>query len=151
MPQTWRRGRYVISTDRSLLDFETIHAFLATSYWSPGIPRKVVEDAAHHALPFGVYTDADASLQVGYARILTDYAAMAYVLDVFILEAYRRQGLARWLMEVMLAHPDLQQVRTWLLVTRDAHGLYEKLGFTQVKDSHGYMRRSVPAAWMTAV
>ena len=148
MKHEWRRGAYIISTDHGRLDFDRIHAFLTTSYWSPGISRDAVERAARHALPFGLYYRPEEELeqQVGYARVLTDYVALAYLLDVFIIEAHRGQGLARWLMETILAHPDLREVANWQLKTRDAHGLYAKVGFVTPLDPQHFMHRSRPAA-----
>jgi ribosomal protein S18 acetylase RimI-like enzyme len=140
----WRRGEYSISTDPDRVDFQTVHAFLSRSYWSPGIPRELVERAARHSLIFGVYHEpADGpARQVGYARVLTDYTAFAYVMDVFVVEEYRGQGLARWLMETIVSLPELQGLRSWLLKTRDAHGLYEKLGFASLSDPERFMSRT---------
>ena len=145
-PATWRRGPFEISTDVDRLDLDVVHAFLTTSYWSPGIPRELVERAARGSLPFGVYEmDWDdvgsASRQVGYARVITDRATFAYLADVFVLESHRGQGLARWLMEVILAHPELQGLRRWMLVTRDAHRLYEPFGFGPPANPGGIMAR----------
>jgi GNAT superfamily N-acetyltransferase len=144
MEHEWQRGPYTISTDRERLDFARIHAFLTTSYWSLGITRDAVERAARHSLPFGVYYRAGGELeqQVGYARVLTDYVALAYVSDVFVIETYRGRGLARWLMEVMLAHPDFREVANWQLKTRDAHYLYAKVGFAPPPDPECFMRRT---------
>jgi GNAT superfamily N-acetyltransferase len=144
MQDEWRRGAYTISTDRDRLDFARIHAFLTTSYWSPGISRAAVERAAHHARPFGVYLSqgAGSEQQVGYARVLTDCVTLAYIFDVFVIEAQRGRGLARWLIETILAHPDLREVRNWQLKTRDAHGLYAKVGFAPPPDPQSFMCRT---------
>jgi hypothetical protein len=103
----WRRGEYSISTDRERIDFQTVHAFLSRSCWSPGIPRELVERAARHSLTFGVYHEPTEGpgRQVGYAQVLTDYVAFAYLMDVFVLEEHRGQGLARWLMETIVILP----------------------------------------------
>jgi GNAT superfamily N-acetyltransferase len=140
----WRRGEYVISTDRERIDFQTVHAFLSCSYWSPGIPRELVERAARHSLTFGVYHEPaeGPGRQVGYARVLTDHVAFAYLMDVFVLEEHRGQGLARWLMETIVSLPELQGIRSWLLKTRDAQGLYEKFGFAPPSDSERFMTRA---------
>jgi ribosomal protein S18 acetylase RimI-like enzyme len=140
----WRRGAYLISTDRARIDFDVVHAFVSQAYWSPGIPRVLVERAARHSLPFGLYHQPpDASpRQIGYARVLTDYTAFAYLMDVFVLEEHRGRGLARWLMETILGHPELQEVRAWQLKTRDAHGLYARVGFARPSDPERYMRRA---------
>lgn len=123
--------RFLVSDDRGLLDVDVIHGFLRTCYWSPGIPRKTVERAIEGSLCFGVYQrGAGGKLtQVGFARVISDYATFAYLCDVFILEPWRGHGLSRRLMEAILGHPSLQGLRRFTLMTRDAHGLYEKFGF----------------------
>jgi predicted GNAT family N-acyltransferase len=148
MADNWRRGDYLISTEPARLDFAVVHAFLTRSYWSPGISRSLVEEAARHSLVFGIYVEPDGepARQVGYARVITDYVAIGYLLDIFVLEEQRGRGLAHWLVEVILGHPALQEVRSWLLATRDAHGLYAKFGFERVDEL--YMRRAVPRPWM---
>jgi len=129
MMQQWQQGEYLISTDKSRLDLAEIHSFLTTSYWAAGIPMEVVKKSIEHSLAFGVYKGDQ---QVGFARVITDYATFAYLGDVFILEPFRGQGLSKWLMKVIIAHPELQGLRRWVLLTRDAHGLYEKVGFTEL-------------------
>jgi len=122
------RGEYRISTDRALLDVDLIHRFLADqSYWARGIERALVVRSLEHSLCFGLYR-ADAL--IGFARVVTDYATFAFLSDVFVLPADRGRGLARWLLEVVQAHPGLQGLRRWMLVTKDAHGLYRKLGWS---------------------
>jgi GNAT superfamily N-acetyltransferase len=132
----WRRDQYSISTDRDRLDYAGIHAFLRESYWSPGIPREVVDRSIRGSLPFGVY---DGPRQVGFARVITDYATFAYLADVYILLSHRGLGLAKWLMEVIHTHPELQGLRRWMLVTRDAQGLYRGLGWREVEDCSRFM------------
>ncbi len=123
----WRRGDYLISTERSKLNLELVHRYLSEeAYWSPGVSREVVERSIEHSLNFGLYRDED---QVGFARVVTDYATFAWVADVFVLDGHRRQALGKWLMETVVSHPELRSLRRWLLATRDAHGLYEPLGF----------------------
>jgi len=118
---------YSISTDRARLDLRFIHDYLSTeSYWAKGLPFERVVAAADHSLNFGVY---DGDRPVGYARIVTDYARVAYLADVFIISEYRGRGLSKWLMEVIRLHPDLQGMRRWMLHTLDAHGLYEQFGW----------------------
>jgi N-acetylglutamate synthase-like GNAT family acetyltransferase len=121
-----RRGDYTISTEPDRLDVAAIHAYLTRSYWSPGIPRAIVERALAHSLSFGIF-HGDA--QVGFARVVTDRATFAYLADVYVLEDHRGQGLSKWLLETVLAHPELQGLRRFLLATRDAHGLYARYGF----------------------
>lgn len=134
----WQRGAFSISTDRQKLDRSMIHEFLHDSYWARGISRELVERSIDHALCFGLY---EREKQVGFARIITDYATFAYLADVFILESYRGRGLATWLVEVILGHPDLQGLRRWMLVTKDAQTLYRKVGFTPVSKPDWIMER----------
>ena len=122
----WTRGGYTISTERARIDVDTVHRFLATSYWAAGIARDVVARSIEHSLCFGLYRG---NAQAGFARVITDYATTAYLADVFVLPEHRGQKLAVWLMETIRAHPALQGLRVWRLATRDAHGLYEKAGF----------------------
>ena len=109
------------------LDIDAVHAYLTQSYWSPGVPREVVERAAAGSLAVGLY-DAQGA-QVGYARVISDRATFAYVCDVYVLDELQNRGLGAWLMECLLAHPDLQSLRRWLLTTQTAHTFYERLGF----------------------
>ena len=117
---------YEITCDKACLDIGAIHSFLSQSYWSPGIPRAVVERAIANSLCFGVLRDGK---QVGFARVITDKATFAYLADVYILPEHRGKGLSRRLMEKITQHPDLQGLRRVLLATRDAHALYAKFGF----------------------
>lgn len=130
------RHEYSISSDPSKLDFEVIHGFLSNSYWSPGLPREVLIRAVAGSLCFGLY---HGSAQVGFARVITDKATYAYLCDVFVLEAYRGKKLGCWLMEAIIGHPDLQGLRRFVLVTRDAHRLYDKFGFRPLARPEGYM------------
>ena len=122
-------GRFLISTDRSKLDVDVIHRFLARSYWAEGIPRETVERSIENSLCFGVYDNAR---QIGFARVISDFATYGYVADVLILEPYRERGLGKELMASIMAHPDLQGLRRWSLGTRDAQGLYAQFGFKPV-------------------
>ena len=127
MHHDWHRDDgYTISTDSARLDLEGMRMFLERAYWSEGIPRDILERAIANSVPFGLY---DAHGQVGFARVITDLATFAYLADVYVLEAHRGRGLSKWLMECVLAHPDLQGFRRWVLLTRDAHGLYRQFGF----------------------
>jgi GNAT superfamily N-acetyltransferase len=141
MTQEWHRGGYYISTDKSRLDLAVIHNFLTTSYWAAGIPIETVEKSLEHSLNFGVYEEGK---QVGFARVITDYATFAYIGDVFILEDYRGQGLSKWLMQVIADHAELQGLRRWVLLTRDAHGLYRKTGFMEPANPERYMEKIFP-------
>jgi N-acetylglutamate synthase-like GNAT family acetyltransferase len=129
MSEQFERGSYTLSTDKQRLDIGVIHAYLTQSYWSPGIPRAVVEKAIAHSLCFGLYCQGQ---QVGFARLITDSATFAYLADVFILEPHRGQGLSKWLMAVIKQHEALQGLRRMMLATRDAHDLYRQFGFTDL-------------------
>ena len=133
-----RCGEFTISTDRARLDVDVIHGFLtAKSYWANGIPREVVARSIEHSLCFGVYDDNGA--QVGFARVISDFATYAYVADVFVLESHRGHGLGKALMECIVLHPALQGMRRWNLTTRDAHALYAQVGFKPLKVPERYM------------
>lgn len=138
MSGDWRRGEYLISTGRDRLDLAVIHGFLTNSYWASGITLATVKSSIEHSLPFGVYKGEQ---QVGFARVITDEATYAYLSDVSILEPFRGQGLSKWLLEVIVAHPDLQDLRLWTLLTRDAHNLYRKVGFSEPKYPERCMER----------
>ncbi len=132
MDVEWLRGPFSISTDPARLDRPLIHEYLSgSSYWAAGIPRETLERSIEGALCFGVYEGAS---QVGFARVITDRATFAYLADVFVLESHRGRGLGVWLMEAIRAHPELQGLRRWILMTRDAHGLYGKFGFRTLED-----------------
>jgi len=132
-----RRGEFVISTDPARLDLDVVHSFLTNCYWAKGIPREVVARSIDHSLCFGVYDGSGA--QVGFARVVSDFATVAYLGDVFVLKSHRGHGLGKWLMECVTKHPALQDLRRWILLTRDAHGLYSQFGFTPVKAPERYM------------
>ena len=127
------RGGYVISTDRDRLDRSLIHRFLRDAYWSPNVPRDVVERSIDNSLCFGLYAPDGA--QVGFARAVTDRAAFAYLADVFVLDTHRGQGLGKWLIETVFSHPDLQRLRRIVLGTQDAHELYSRYGFRPADSS----------------
>ena len=140
----WQRDGFTISTDPARLDVDGIYDYLSNSYWAHGIPRDVFERSLRHALCFGIYEGAR---QVGFARVVTDFATVAYVGDVYVLEPWRGRGLSRWLMETITSHPELQGFRRWILLTRDAHGLYEKFGFTPLGDPSRWMEKWAPDAY----
>lgn len=137
-------GDYTVSTDDSLLDVDAIHSFLTTSYWSEGVSRDAVARSIRHSMPFGVYKSGK---QVGFARVITDRHMLAYIADVYVDEAHRGNGLGKLLMEAMLTHPELQAVKRWLLGTRDAHGLYRQLGFSDLAKPERWMERFDPALY----
>ena len=140
-----RRGEFLISTDKSKLDIETIHKFLVQSYWSPNIPREIVARAIENSFCFGIYFGTPAEeKQIGFARVITDFATYAYLADVLVLEEYRGQGLSKWLMQCIIEHPALQGFRRFTLATKDAHGLYAQFGFTPLQSPDRYMERFDP-------
>ncbi len=142
MSHTWERGEYVISTDPARLDLETIHTYLSgSSYWAQGRPLEVVRRSVENSLCFGLYHRAR---QVGFARVITDRATFAWLADVFVLDEARGQGLGKWLVETILAHPDLQGLRRWVLATKDAHSLYSRFGFAPLKRPERWMERFDP-------
>lgn len=137
----WHREDHTISTEKARLDLDVIHGFLTHAYWCRGIPRALVARAIEHSLCFGLYSrdTVNGSSQVGFARVVSDYATFAYVCDVFVLDEHRGKGHSKWLMECVLEHPELQGLRRYCLGTRDAQGLYERFGFAPVKQ---------PANWL---
>ena len=137
-----RRGEFSVSTDRARLDLDVIHGFLTNCYWATGIPRDVVARSIEHSLCFGVYDGSGA--QVGFARVISDFATIAYIGDVFVLDTHRGRGLGKWLMQCITLHPALQNLRRWILTTRDAHGLYSQVGFTPVKSPERFMELHRP-------
>jgi GNAT superfamily N-acetyltransferase len=146
MAHEWRRGEYTISTDAGRLDLAMVHGFLTESYWARGIPRAVVERSIARSLPFGLY---HGERQIGFARVITDYATFAYIGDVFVLEEHRGQGLGTWLMETVVSCPELQGLRRWTLATRDAHALYRKIGFVPLRSPERWMERWFPDIYQT--
>jgi GNAT superfamily N-acetyltransferase len=135
------RGEYSVSTDPQRLELAVVHRFLSNSYWSQGLPLDVLKRAIAGSLCFGLY---QGNTQVGFARVITDKATFAYLCDVFVLDSHRGKGLGRWLMEAVSSHPELQGLRRFVLVTRDAHGLYEKFGFRPLARPAGYMELHRP-------
>ena len=136
---------YEISTDPGRLDVDMVHRFLSTdAYWSPGVSREVVERSIANSMAFGVYA-ADGA-QVGFARVVTDRATFGWLADVFVLPAHRGRGVSKQLVETILAHPDLQSLRRWMLGTADAHGLYRRYGFAPLERVERFMAREGAAA-----
>ena len=138
-------GDYLISSDPARLDVEVIHGFLRESYWAEGIPREVVERAILNSLCFGVYSR---NQQIAFARVVSDYATFAYIADVFVLAPWRGRGISKALMAEIVHHPDLQQLRRWLLGTKDAHGLYQRYGFTAPRFPERQMERTDPGVYL---
>jgi GNAT superfamily N-acetyltransferase len=142
MVHEWRRGEYLISTDQARLDIGVIHDYLAnSSYWATGRPVEVVRRSIEHSLAFGLYKGEQ---QIGFARVITDYATFAWLADVFVLDQFRGEGLGKWLVEVIIAHPELQGFRRWVLATKDAHELYRRFGFNELSRPERWMERADP-------
>src|ERR1017187_10967532 len=144
----YRREEFLISTSRERLSLDLVHDFLTNCYWAKGIPREVVARSIEHSLCFGIYDGEGA--QVGFARVISDFATIAYIGDVFVLDTHRGRGLGKWLMECISQHPALQDLRRWILTTRDAHGLYSRVGFTPVKAPERFMERHRPDVYETS-
>lgn len=139
------RDEFVISTDRSRLNIDEIQRFLAEeSYWARERTREQTETAIENSICFGLY---HGDRQIGFARVVSDQATFAYLGDVYVIDEFRGRGLSKWLMEVIVSHPDLQGLRRWVLATRDAHGLYEKFGFHQFVHPDRWMERPAPNAY----
>lgn len=137
----WKQDEFTITDRQEDLDIETIHDFLRDSYWAKGIPRSIVKKAVNNSLCFGLYHN---SKQVGFGRVVTDRATFAYLADVFVVPIYRGRGLGKWLVSCVLAHPELQALRRWLLATLDAHGLYEQNGFSALRKPERFMEINDP-------
>lgn len=133
--------RYHITSDPLDIDVAAVHEFLTNSYWSPGIPRAVLERALANSVCFGLFFDES---QVGFARVVTDRATFAYLADVYVLTEHRGKGLSKRLMDAVRAHPDLQGLRRMMLATRDAHGLYSKFGFRPLSAPERFMEIHAP-------
>lgn len=146
VPREWRRDEFLISTDRRRLNLDVVYEYLSQSYWAAGMPRDTLERAIGNSLTFGIYQDEP---QIGFARVITDRATYAYLSDVFVLESHRGRGLSKWLMECVLAHPDLQGLRRFALFTRDATGLYERYGFGPPRSASTYLERWTPNVYAT--
>jgi GNAT superfamily N-acetyltransferase len=134
-----------ITNDRSRMDLAVIHGYLAgESYWARNVPLAVLARALDHSLCFAAL---DGEALAGFARVITDYATFAYLADVFVLPTHRGQGIAKQLMQAVLAHPDLQSLRRWHLVTRDAHPLYAQYGFRELETPDRHMERTKKNAY----
>lgn len=135
-PRESRRGEWVVSDDPARLDPAAVHAFIVGTYWAANIPVETMARAIRHSLCLGLYRGAELA---GLARVVTDRATFAYLCDVFVAPEHRGQGLGKWLVECTLAHPDLQGLRRFCLMTRDAHTLYQGFGFEPMKDPTRYL------------
>ncbi len=140
-----QHGEFTISTDRSRLQLDVIHEYLSEkSYWATERTYEQTVTAIKNSLPFAIYKGEN---QVGFARVVTDYATFAYLGDVFILPEYQGNGLGKLLMQAILEHPNLQGFRRWILATKDAHGLYEKFEFSALRHPERWMEKTAPNAY----
>jgi GNAT superfamily N-acetyltransferase len=138
----WKKDGFIITTHKHKMDIPYIHDYICNkSYWAEGIPLAIVKQSIKGSLCFGVF---HAAKQIGFARLITDRATFGYLADVFIDENYRGKGLGKWLMEIIISHPELQGLRNWMLATLDAHGLYEKVGFKPLENPERIMRKNNP-------
>ena len=132
----------LISTDKTRLDRALIHSFLSErSYWAKGIPAETLNRSIENSLCFGIY---QADRQIGFARVVTDLATFAWLADVFIIEEQRGFGFAKKLVAAIVAHPQLQGLRRFMLGTADAHGLYQQFGFEPIKQVERFMEIHQP-------
>jgi GNAT superfamily N-acetyltransferase len=139
---TFAKKGFIISTDTSLVDFDTVFNYLdKESYWAKGMPVAKLRIAIANSMCFGIYKEGK---QAGFARVVTDKATFAYLCDVFVLADYRGIGLSKWLVQTIVNHPELQGLRRWSLATLDAHGLYEQFGFTPLNKPENWMQIFTP-------
>lgn len=139
------QGEFVISTDKARLDIGVIHGFLKDeSYWAKERTLEQTERAIENSICFGLY---HGERQIGFARVVSDQATFAYVGDVFVIDEFRGRGLSKWLMQVIVDHPDLQGLRRWVLATKDAHGLYAQFGFSAFRYPERWMEKTAPNAY----
>ena len=134
----WTRDDCLVTTDPARVDVDAVHGYLTASYWAEGIPRDTVQRSIHNAIPFMLYAGGKPA---GFSRVVSDRATVAYIGDVFVLPEFRGRKLSVWMMECIVAHPELQGLRRWILLTRDAHGLYAKFGFTTLAAPERWMER----------
>ena len=135
----WQKGDYTISTENHRLNIPLIHNFISNqSYWGQGRKIEIVQLALNNSLNFGLYKNGE---QIGFARVVTDYCTFAWLADVFIIDGFRGEGLSKWLMEVIMSHPRLINMRRWVLATKDAHGLYAQFGFGPMAQPERWMER----------
>ncbi|ASZ11794.1 GNAT family N-acetyltransferase [Chitinophaga pendula] len=141
------QNTFTINTDPQKLDIPLIHKFLSEeSYWAKNVPYEIVARAINNSLCFGLYQQ---DTQIGFARVITDRASFAYLADVFIIPRFRGQGLSKWLVQNILAHPELQGLRRWMLATSDAHGLYSQFGFSAIQNPEPFMHIHNPDIYQT--
>ena len=139
-PREFNRDDYIVSTDSSLLDLPRIHEYLTEeAYWSRGIAFETFQKSVENSLCFGLYHQ---EMQIGFARVISDFATFAYLADVFVIEEFRGRGLGKWLIKCVISHPEIQELRRWMLITSDAHGLYQHYGFKTLGHPESFMEAS---------
>ncbi|MBL8176231.1 MAG: GNAT family N-acetyltransferase [Bryobacterales bacterium] len=148
LPAAWRRNDLLVSTNPLLLHLDTVHGFLQSTYWAEGIPKEIVARSLRNSVVFGVYEGA---AQIALARVITDLTTFGYLADVYVREDRRGRGVSKWLMECVMAHPSLMGFRRWMLVTRDAQGLYEKYGFRVVEYPGRWMEIARPGLYKNQI
>lgn len=137
----WHRKNFTVTCDPERIDLSLVSKFLASSYWAKGIREDTVAKSVANSVCFSLF---EGDRQIGFAKVISDRATIAYLGDVFVVPSYRGRGLAKWMMECVLSHPELQGLRRWVLATRDAHGLYEQFGFTELAKPEVFMERFNP-------
>lgn len=140
------RGEYTLSDDPARIDAVAVHAYLVRSHWAAGIPLELVRRSIAGSLCVGVYHPVAG--QVGFARVVTDRATFAYLCDVYVLEAHRRRGLGKWMVEALVTHPDLQGLRRFVLQTKDAHDIYRPFGFAAPPHPERQMEIARPGLYL---
>ena len=141
----WKKGEFLITTDKSRLDIGVLQSFLENdSYWAQNRTIDQTKTAIENSICFSLF---EVERQIGFARVVSDCSTFAYVGDVFVIDEYRGRGLSKWLMEVIVEHPDLQGLRRWVLATRDAHGLYAQYDFKALVHPDRWMERTAPDAY----
>jgi GNAT superfamily N-acetyltransferase len=148
----WREGEYVVSDERERVDVTAVHTYLTRSYWAEGIPLETVRRSVDHALNVNLWhapqgLDGVGAAQVGFTRVITDFATFGYVGDVYVLEGHRGHGLSKWMMRIVSEHPRLQGFRRWSLLTRDARRLYTQFGFAPLKSPDRWMEKWDPEVY----
>ena len=140
----YQKDEFVLTTDPKRLDLDVIHSYLVRSYWNRGIPKELVAQSIEHSMNFGLFKSAQ---QIGLARVVTDHTHFAYLCDFFILEPYQGLGLGRWMLESILACPNLQGLRNFLLTTADAHTFYRQQGFHLLDQPERWMKKQADRPW----
>lgn len=140
----WIKNEYLVTTDKSKINVEIVHQFLSQSYWAENIPIKTVQKSIDNSMCYSVLHQ---NTFIGFARVISDFATFAYLADVFIIPEQRGRGVSRWLMEVIMNHPELQGLRRFTLATRDAHGLYARFGFTPFDRPDRWMQKHNPTVY----